>query len=118
MLPIVTEVAVIPGADAWLLVEPELLLLPLPHAATSTAATIRQVPVINRVELVCHTLISPPLCADTTDVPRAVDQAEHALARDERNTALRAHPFGGAVVDVPAGQGGDVDPDRGGLAVS
>ena len=73
VLPIVTEVAVIPGADAWLLVEPELVLLPLPHAATSTAATHTQAPVINRVELVCHTLISPPLCADTTDVPKAVD---------------------------------------------
>src|ERR1700686_4494291 len=48
-----------PGADAWLLVEPELPL-PLPQAATNTVAMPTHATVSHRLELGSSAFITPP----------------------------------------------------------
>ncbi len=64
----VTDVAVMPGADAWLLVDPPLVLL-LPQAATSAVATPVHAAIIHRLGLGCRRVIGlPPLSVDTGDV--------------------------------------------------
>src|SRR5450631_434242 len=74
----VTEVAVMPGADAWLLVEPVLLLLP--QAATSAAATPMQAAFTHRLELGNRTFTgAPPMSADPNDVSGAIDDPRRPM---------------------------------------